>query len=115
MTDNPPIQIQINRTENRITFETKTSYYHEFLTPETRKLLGSKERKITKDKDGENIPKLEITEVIVVHHNLVNNIYQQILPSKFVYLNTFNSDFSYTEVWFADQNSKSLKIKDSIS
>ena len=78
LTDNPPIQIQINRTENRITFETKTSYYHEFLTPETRKLLGSKERKITKDKDGENIPKLEITKVILIHHNLVNNIYQQI-------------------------------------
>ena len=41
------------------------------------KLLGSNENKITKDKYGENVPKLEITEVVLVHCNIVNNYYQQ--------------------------------------
>ena len=41
------------------------------------KLLGSTENKITKDKDGKNIPHLEITEVILVHCNIVNSDYQQ--------------------------------------
>ena len=41
------------------------------------KLLGSKESKITKDKNGENVPHLEITEVVLVHCNLVNNDHQQ--------------------------------------
>ena len=42
------------------------------------KLLGSTKNKITKDKNGENVPHLEITEVILVHCNIVNNDYQQI-------------------------------------
>ena len=41
------------------------------------KLLGSTETKITKDKNGENIPHLEITEVVLVHCNIANNDYQQ--------------------------------------
>ena len=41
------------------------------------KLLGSTESKITKDKYGENVPHLEITELVLVHCNLVNNDYQQ--------------------------------------
>ena len=41
------------------------------------KLLGSAENKITKDKNGENIPHLEIVELVLVHYNLVNNDYQQ--------------------------------------
>ena len=45
----------------------------EFLTPETMKLLGSTKSKITKDKNGENFPYLEITEVLFVHCNGVNN------------------------------------------
>ena len=50
----------INRIENRITFKIKSRYYLELLTPETTKLLGSTESKITKDKNGENVPHLEI-------------------------------------------------------
>ena len=46
--DNPSIRIYVNKTENRITF--KSGYYLELLTPETMKLLGSTEIKITKDK-----------------------------------------------------------------
>ena len=48
----------------------------QFLTPETMKLLGSTESEITKDKNGENVPHLEITKVVLVHCNIVNNDYQ---------------------------------------
>ena len=41
------------------------------------KLLGSTKSKITKDKNGENVPHLEITEEILFHCNIVNNDYQQ--------------------------------------
>ena len=41
------------------------------------KLLESTKNKLTKDKNGENVPHLEITEVILVHCNIVNNDYQQ--------------------------------------
>ena len=50
----------INRIENRITFKIKNGYYLERLTLETVKLLGSTESKITKDKNDENVPHLEI-------------------------------------------------------
>ena len=45
--------------------------------PEAMKLLISTKNKITKDKNGENVPHLEITDVILVHCNIVNNDYQQ--------------------------------------
>ena len=61
----------INRIENRITFKIKSGYYLELLTPETLKLLGSTESKITKDKNGENVPHLEVVELVLVHCNLV--------------------------------------------
>ena len=48
-----------------------------FLTPETMKMLGSTVSKITKDKNGENVPHLQIVELVLVHRNLVNNDYQQ--------------------------------------
>ena len=49
----------------------------EVLTPETMKLLWSTKGKITKEKNGKNVPHLEITEVVLVHCNIVNNDYQQ--------------------------------------
>ena len=75
--DNPSIRIYINRIENKITFKIKNGYYLELLTPETMKLLGSTESKITKDKNGENLPHLEVVELVLVHCSLVNNDYQQ--------------------------------------
>ena len=42
------------------------------------KLVGSTENKITKDKNGENVPHLEIVEVIFVHCDIVNNDYQDL-------------------------------------
>ena len=44
--------------------------------PETMKLLGSTENKITKDESGETAPHLQITEVVLVHCNFVKNDYQ---------------------------------------
>ena len=58
---------------------------------ETKKLLGSTENKITKDKNDENVPHLEITEVVLVHRNIVNNDYQQ--DSRILYTFVLNKPF----------------------
>ena len=132
--DNPSVKIYVNKIENRITFRIKNGYSLELLTPETMKLLGSTENKITKDKNGENVPHLEITEVVLVHCNIVNNDYQQdsrvlytfvpnkpfgslleISPTNHIFLKTFNSDYNEIIVWFTDQNSKALEIEDRIN
>ena len=132
VTDNPSIMIYVNKIENRITFKIKTGYY--ILIPETMKLLGSTKKKVTKDENGENVPHLEIIEVALVHCNIFNNDYQQvsrvlytfvpnksfgqlldISPKSFVFSKTFDSKFSYIEVWFTDQNSKLLEIEDEIN
>ena len=75
--DKPSVQIYVNKIENRVTFKIKDGYSLELLTPETMKLLGSTENKITKDKNGENVLHLQITEVVLVHCNIVNRDYQQ--------------------------------------
>ena len=75
--ENPSVKIYMNKIENRITFRIKNEYSLELLTPETMKLLGSTKNKITKDKNSENVLHLEITEVVLVHCNFVNNDYQQ--------------------------------------
>ena len=133
-TDKPSIQIYVNKIENRITFKTKNGYSLELLTKETMKLLGSTKNKITKDKNGENVPHLEITEVVLVHCNMVNNDYQHdsrvlytfvpnksfgslldISPSNHIFLKTFNSEYNEIIVWFTDQNSQPLEIEDRIN
>ena len=132
--DNPSIRIDVNKIENRITFKIKSGYYLELLTPDTMKLLGSTESKITEDKDGEIVPHLEITELVLVHCNLVNNDYQQdsrilytfvlnkpfgslleISPRNHVFLKTFNSEFREIKLWFADQKSRPLEVEDKIN
>ena len=101
---------------------------------ETVKLLGSTKSKKTKDEEGERMPRWEITEVVLIHCNFVNNDYQQdsrvlhifvpnksfgkildISPKTSIFLKTFNSEFSYVEVWFTDQNSKPSEIKSKIN
>ena len=54
-------------------------------------LFGSTENKITKGKNGENVPNLEITEVVLVHCNIVNNDYQQ--DSRVLYIFVPNKPF----------------------
>ena len=60
----PAIRIYVNKMGKRITFKIKTEYYLELSTPETIKSLGSTKNKITKDENCENVPHLEITEVV---------------------------------------------------
>ena len=132
--DKPSVQIYVNKIENRVTFKIKNGYSLELLTPETMKLLGSTKNKITKDKNGENVSHLEITEVVLVHCNIVNNDYQQdsrvlytfvpnkpfgslleISPTNHIFLKTFNSEYDEIKVWFTDQNSQPLEIEDRIN
>ena len=55
------------------------------------KLLGSTKNKIAKNKNGENLPQFEITEVVLVHCNIVNNDYQQ--DSRLLYIFVTNKSF----------------------
>ena len=64
----------MNKIKNRITFRIKTGYYLELLMSETTKLLASTESKI---KNSANVPHLKVSEVVLVHFNIVNNAYQQ--------------------------------------
>ena len=97
------------------------------------KLLGSTESKITKDKNSENVPHLEIAELVLIHCNLDNNNYQQnsqiytfvpnkpfgslleISPPNHIFLQTFNPKFQEIKVWYTDQNSKPLEAEDQIN
>ena len=118
----------------KITFKIKSGYYLELLTPETMKLLGSTESKITNNKNGENVPHLEVVELVLVHCNLVNNDYQQdprilytfvpnktfgslleISPTSHVFLKTFNSEFQEIKIWLTDQTSTPLEVEDKIN
>ena len=117
--------IYVSKIENRIKFKIKTGIISGIivLTPETMKLLRSTQSKVTKDEN-----------VVLIHCKIVNNDYQQdsrvlytfvpnkslgqlldISPKNFVFLKTFNSEFSYIEVWFTDRKSKPLEIEDKIN
>ena len=129
--DKPSVQIYANKIENRVSFKIKNGYSLELLTLETMKLLGSTENKITKGKNGENVPHFEVTEVVFVHCDIVNNDYQQdsrvlytvvpnkpfgglleISPTNNIFLKTFNSEYNEIIVWFTDQDSQPLEIED---
>ena len=77
VTDNPPIRIYENQIENMITLRITAGCYLELLMPDTVKLLESTKSKITKDENGENVPHLKITEVVLLHFDIANNGYQQ--------------------------------------
>ena len=100
--------------------------------PEAMKLLGSTESKITGEKNRENVPHLEIVELLLIHCNIVNNNYHQnsrifytfvpnkpfgslleISPSTHIFLKTFNSEFQEIKAWFTDQNNNPLEVEDS--
>ena len=63
--DKPSVQIYVIKIETRVTFKIKNWYSLKLLTPETMNLLGSTENKITKDKNGENVPHLEFVLQII--------------------------------------------------
>ena len=113
----------MNKIQNRIAFKIKDGYSLELLAPEIMKLHGSTKNKISEDKNGENVPHLEITEVVLVNFSIANNDYQQdsrvlymfvpnkslgnlleISPANHIFLKTFNSEYNEIEMWFTDQN-----------
>ena len=73
---NSPIKIHVHKIENRVTFKITKGYCLELLTPEAMKLLGRTKDKIIKDKNGEEVRHLKISELVLVHCNVVNNDYQ---------------------------------------
>ena len=98
------------------------------------KLLGGTQKVVDKDKNRENVPNLEIVQVVLVHCNLVKNDYQHtskvlftfvpnkkfgqlinISPHAFTMMNTVNTEFPYVEVWYTDQASKALENEDKIN
>ena len=98
------------------------------------KLVGIAKKHVNKNKDGEDLPKLENVEVVLVHLNLVNNSYQQaskvlftfvpnkrfgqlitISPYSLTMLKTTNAEFQSMQLWFTDQNNKPLEMEDSVN
>ena len=77
VTANPSFRIYVSKIENSVTYKIKAGYYFKILMSETMKLFGGTKSEITKDENGKNVPHLEITEVVVIHFNIVNNVYQQ--------------------------------------
>ena len=97
-------------------------------------LLGNTKKDVDQDKDGEDVLKLESVEVVLVQCDLVNNNHQQaskvlftfvpnaqfgqiinISPHSLTMLGTTNTEFSFIEVWFTDQNSEPLEIEDNVN
>ena len=131
LTENPPVQIYLNKIKNRIVLKIKTGYKLELLSPETMKLLGSTKKDVDQDKDGEDVPKLESVEVVLAHCNLVNINYQQaskvlfnfvsykqfgqlinISPHSLTILGATNTEFRFIKMCFTNQNSEPLEIED---
>ena len=134
LAEKPPVQIYLHKIKNRIVFKIKTGYKLELLTPGTIRLLGSAKKDVHKDKSGEIGPKLISVELVLVHCNLVNNSYQQaskvlftfvpnnqfgqsitIYPHSLTMLTTTNSVFPFIQVWFTDQNNRSLEIENRVN
>ena len=129
-----PVLIYVNEINNRIVFKIKSGYKSELLSKETMRLLGSSSDTIDGDKNGELVPKLESVDLVLVHCNLVNNSYQQaskvlfmFVPNKkysqlitvsretLIMLKTVNTEFSFIEIWFTDQDNRPLEIEDSVN
>ena len=129
-----PILIYANKIINRLVFKIRTGYKLELLSKETMKLLGSTKDTVDADKNSETVPRSENVEVVLVYCNLVNNSFQQasrvlftFVPNKqygqlisissnsLIFLKTMNIEFSEIEIWFTDQNNKSLEIEDNVN
>ena len=121
--------IYINEINNRIVFKIKSGYKLELLSKETMRLLGSSTDTIDGDKNSDLVPKLESADLV-----LVNNSYQQaskvlftfapnekygqlitVSPEKLIMLKTVNTEFSFIEIWFMDQDNRPLEIEDSVN
>ena len=129
-----PVLIYVNEINNRIVFKIKSGYKLELLSKETMKLLGSSTDTTDGDKNSELVPKLESVDLVLVHCNVVNNSYQQaskvlfafvpnkrysqlitVSPETLIMLKTVNTEFSFIEIWFTDQDNRPLEIEDSVN
>ena len=98
------------------------------------KLLGSTKSKRIRYENRKNLPHLKIIEVVLIHCNIVKSNHQQdsrvlytYFPNKsfgqllnishkiLIFLKNFDSEFSFIEVWFTDENSKPLVIDNKIN
>ena len=128
-----PVLIYVNEINNRIVFKIESGYKLELLSKETMKLLGSTSNSIDKDKNSELVPKLESVDLALVHCNVVNNSYQQeskvlftfapnrkygqlitVSPHSLIMLKTVNTEFSFIEIWFTDQDNRMYKMRHSL-
>ena len=131
--DVSPVLIYVNKINSRIAFKIKSGYKLELLS-ETMRLLGSSGDTIDGNKNSELVPKLESVDFVLVHCNLVNNNYQQaskvlftfvpnkkygqlitVSPNLLIMLKTINTEFSFIEIWFTDQDNRPLEIEDSVN
>ena len=106
--DNPSIRIYVNKIENRITFKIKNGYYLELLTPETMRLLGSTKSKITKNKNGEEVPHLTNLfkndcqqDSRILYTFVPNKPFGSLLefsPTNHIFLKTFSSEFQEIKI-----------------
>ena len=129
-----PVLIYVNEINNRIVFKIKSGYKLELLSKEAMRLLGSSADTTDSDKNSELVPKLESVDLVLVHCNLVNNSYQQaskvlftfvpnkkygqlitVSPEMLIMLKTVNTEFSFVEIWFMDQDNTPLEIEDSVN
>ena len=70
--DIPSIQIYTNKIKNRVAFKIKTGYKLELLLKEMMILLGSTVKVVAKDKNSENVPKVEMQDVALMQCDVVN-------------------------------------------
>ena len=134
-----PVLIYVNEINKRILkifriFKIKSGYKLELLSKETMRLLGRSTDTIDGDKNSELAPKLESVDLVLAHCNLVNNSYQQaskvlftfvpnkkygqlitVSPETLIMLKTVNTEFSFIEIWFTDQDNRPLEIEDSVN
>ena len=128
------IKYQQHRINNRLVSKIKDGYKLELQALETMKLFGSTKKLINKTKTGENVPSLQVVEVVLIQCNLVENQYQQksevlytFTPSKsyayllnaepidLVFLKTYNTEFDeiiikYLPIKMVDRQKKRIKV-----
>ena len=115
-------------------FKLKDGYKLELQTTEKMKLFRSTKKLIEKTKTGENMPSLEVVEVVLVQCNLVDHLYKQksevlytfmqnrsyayllnVEPSISVFLKTYNTEFGEIIITFTDQNGRPFEIEDKVN
>ena len=130
----PPIHVPINRINNRLVFKIKDGYILEIQTAETMKLFASKRKLSNTIKNEENVPNLEVVELVLVQCNLIDNQCKQksellqtfrpnksyayllnVGPGNLVFLKSYSTEFYEIIIAFTDQNDRPLEIKGKVS